>query len=64
MKEVPIWEKATLTIEEAAAYSNIGQCKLREMAEEQNCPFVLFIGRKRLIKRKALEKYIDQSYSI
>ena len=44
MKEVPIWEKATLTIEEAAAYSNIGQCKLREMAEEQNCPFVLFVG--------------------
>ena len=64
MKEVPIWEKATLTIEETAAYSNIGQCKLREMAEEQNCPFVLFVGRKRLIKRKALEKYIDQSYSI
>lgn len=64
MKEVPIWEKATLTIEEAAVYSNIGQCKLREIVEGKNCPFVLFVGRKRLIKRKAFEKYIDQSYSI
>ena len=64
MKEVPIQEKVTLTIEEAAAYSNIGQCKLREMIEDKGCPFVLFVGRKCLIKRKAFEKYIDQTYSI
>ena len=24
MKEIPIWEKANLTLEEAAAYSGIG----------------------------------------
>ena len=29
MKDVPIWEKSTLTLEEAAAYSNIGMNKLR-----------------------------------
>lgn len=45
MKEVPIWEKAALTIEEAAAYSNIGQCKLRELIAMQNCPFVMFVGK-------------------
>ncbi|RHQ27527.1 MULTISPECIES: excisionase [Faecalibacterium] len=64
MKEVPIWEKAALTIEEAAAYSNIGQCKLRELIAMQNCPFVMFVGKKQLVKRKAFEKYIDQTYSI
>ena len=30
MKEVPIWEKTNLTLEEAAAYSGIGINKLRE----------------------------------
>ena len=64
MKEVPIWEKVTLTIEEAAAYSNIGEGKLRELVAERNCPFVMFVGRRFLIKRKAFEKYIDQTYSI
>ena len=31
MKEIPIWEKANLTLEEAAAYSGIGIGKLREL---------------------------------
>ena len=33
MKTVPIWKKANLTIEEAAEYSNIGICKLNELAK-------------------------------
>ena len=32
MKEVPLWEKTNLTLEEAAAYSNIGVNKLREIS--------------------------------
>nr|DAK53252.1 MAG TPA: excisionase [Caudoviricetes sp.] len=64
MKEVPIWEKAALTIEEAAAYSNIGIHKLREITDKDDSFLVLWVGKKRLIKRKALEKYIDQTYSI
>ena len=64
MNEVPIWEKTTLTIEEAAAYSNIGIHKLREITDKDDKQLVLWVGSKRLIKRKALEKYIDQSYSI
>ena len=31
MKEVPIWEKSNLTLEEAAAYSGIGINKLRDL---------------------------------
>ena len=29
--QIPIWEKANLTIQEAAVYFNIGEKKLREM---------------------------------
>ena len=32
--DVPIWEKYTLTIEEAAKYFRIGESKLRKLAEE------------------------------
>ena len=51
-KNVPIWEKANLTIEEAAAYFGIGTNKLRAMTDGENCPFVLWVGSKRLIKRR------------
>ena len=64
MKEVPIWEKANLTLEEAAAYSNIGINKLREITNENGCTFVLLCGNKRLIKRKLFDKYLEPLYTI
>lgn len=64
MKEVPIWEKSNLTLEEAAAYTGIGIGKLRELTNDKNCKFVLWIGSKRLIKRKQLDQYIQEAYSI
>ena len=54
MKTVPIWEKSNLTLEEAAAYSGIGINKLRKLSDSESCPFVLWIGSKRLIKRRKL----------
>ena len=39
MKDVPIWEKSNLTLEEAAAYSGIGINKLREITNEDKCKF-------------------------
>ena len=63
-KEIPIWEKSTLTLEEAAAYFGIGVNKLRDMTNDKACPYVLWNGSKRLIKRKALERYLERSYSI
>ena len=56
-KTVPISEKSNLTLEEAATYFNIGINKLREMTNPKECNFVLWVGKKRLIKREALEKY-------
>lgn len=64
MKEIPIWEKSNLTLEEAAAYSGIGINKLRMLTSKEDCEFVLWIGSKRLIKRKKLDEYIEKSYSI
>ena len=61
---VPVWEKQNLTIEEAAAYSNICQNKLREISDSERCPFVLWVGNKRLIKRRQFDRYIDDCYSI
>lgn len=63
-REVPIWKKSNLTLEEAAAYSGIGICKLRELSNEKDCPFVLFNGSKRLIKRKLLDEYLARMHSI
>lgn len=62
--DVPLWCKTALSIEEAVAYSGIGRNKLYEMTTDENCPFVLWIGTKRLIKRKAFDEYIGKMYSI
>lgn len=51
-------------MEESAAYFGIGINKLREMTNEDNCPFVLWNGSKRMIKRKAFEKFLEAAYSI
>ena len=64
MKEVPIWEKSNLSLEEAAAYSGIGINKLREITNEKSCRFVLWVGNKWLIKRRLFDQYIEQEYSI
>ena len=64
MIEIPIWEKSNLTLEEAAAYSGIGINKLREITNERGCNFVLFIGTKRLIKRRLLDVYIEKTVAL
>ena len=62
--KIPLWEKANSSLEESAAYFGIGINKLREMTNEDNCPFVLWNGSKRMIKRKAFEKFLEAAYSI
>lgn len=62
--EVPVWQKSNLTLEEAAAYSGIGINKLREITNDDRCKFVLWNGNKRLIKRRLLDAYLEECYSI
>lgn len=64
MNTVPIWEKFTLTLEEASAISNIGINKLREITNDDNCKFVIWVGNKRLIKRRLFLHYIEENFSI
>lgn len=62
--KVPVWEKSNLTLEEAAAYSNIGINKLREITNGDKCDFVLWVGNKRLIKRRMFDRYMEKAFSI
>lgn len=63
--DVPLWEKANLTLEEAASYYNVGMNKLREMTDRKECErYVLWVGNRRLIKRKAFEAYLQGEHSI
>lgn len=65
MKKItPLWEKSNLTLEEAADYSGIGINKLRTLSNREDCTFVLWVGNKRLLKRKKLDEYLEESYSI
>ncbi len=63
-KDVPIWEKSNLTLQEASAYFGIGMNKLRDMTNEGDCPFVIWCGNKRLIKRRLFDKYLEKAFSI
>lgn len=57
---VPLWEKYTLSIDEAAEYFRIGVNKLRKLANEnQDADWVLWNSNRVQIKRKKFEKYID-----
>lgn len=59
--DVPIWEKYTLTIEEASKYFRIGENKLRKLAEENiGSNWVIMNGNRMQIKRKQFEKIIDK----
>ena len=61
---VPIHLKMTLTAREAAEYSNIGINKIDSMLRSPNCPFILFVGTKKLVKRREFEEYISQKLVI
>ncbi|HER6675879.1 TPA: excisionase [Streptococcus pyogenes] len=59
--DIPIWERYTLTIEEASKYFRIGENKLRRLAEEnKNADWLIMNGNRIQIKRKQFEKIIDK----
>ena len=64
IKSIPIEHKFLLTIPEAAAYTNIGQNRISKLLNAANCPFVVFVGVKRLVKRKEFEEFISKALQI
>ena len=58
--DMPIWQKYTLTIEEASKYFRIGENKLRKLAEENpDANWLIMNGNRLQIKRRQFEKVID-----
>ena len=65
MKEIPIWEKYTLAILEAAEYFHIGEKKMRQIVDENgDADFILMVGNRAMIKRKLFEEYIDLATAV
>ena len=58
---VPIHLKITLSIKEANKLTGIGINSIEDRLREPNCPFVLFVGVKKMIKRKEFEEYISKT---
>ena len=59
--EIPVWEKYTLTVEEAALYFRVGENKLRKIINENiDSEFILWNSNRPQIKRKLFEIYIDR----
>ncbi len=57
---IPISEKYTLTIKEAAHYFGLGENKLRRLAAERpTASWVILNGNRILIKRRQFEKTLD-----
>ena len=63
-REVPIWERSLLTLEEAADYTGIGINRLRIFAQTPNNDMVFYVGTKKMIKRKKLDEYLDKTISM
>ncbi len=62
---IPVWERLCLTIEEASAYSLIGENRLRQIIENnQHADFILQIGNRTRIKRKEFETYVSGLVSV
>ena len=62
--KVPIHLKMALTSREAAEYSNIGINKIDSMLRSPNFPLVLYVGTKKLVKRREFESFISNRIAI
>lgn len=64
MNNIPLNEKYTLTIKEAAAYFNIGVKKMRCLAEEHTSSFSIYSGNRYLIIRTKFEEFLVETSTI
>ncbi len=64
IREVPIWERTLLTINEASDYTGIGVSKLRLLASKRNSKLIVYVGAKKMFKRKKLDEYLDNAISV
>ena len=61
-QDIPVWEKYTLTIEEASKYFRIGENKLRRLAEEnKGAGWLIMNGNRIQIKRRQFENWTQSN---
>lgn len=63
-REVPIWERTLLTVNQASDLTGIGTTKLRHIAATPRTDLVVWIGSRMMFKRKKLEEYLENSVSL
>ncbi len=63
-REVPIWERSLLTINEASDYTGIGMNRLRSLTSKRDCDLVIFVGNRRMFKRKKLDEFLENATTI
>lgn len=60
--DVPIWEKYSLSIQEAAKYFGVGEKRIRFIiSQNRNADFILEIGTHVKIKRELFAKYLNEA---
>ena len=62
--DIPIYHRPIISVDEATAYSGIGRTKLYELTTMENCPFVIWVGTRRVIKRKSFVGHKDISTTL
>ncbi len=63
-REVPIWERTLLTVNQASDLTGIGTTRLRHIAATPRTDLVVWIGSRMMFKRKKLEEYLENSESL
>ena len=64
-KTIPVWEKYSLNVSEAAEYYGIGEKRLRQIAgENEGADFILEVGSHIRFKRKLFEDYLDTASTV
>ena len=63
-QKIPLNEKYSLTIKEAAGYFSIGVKKMRRLAEDNLGDFAVYSGNRYLILRERFEDYLRRASAI
>ena len=62
--DIPVWERTLLTLNEASAYTGLGINRLRRIANSNETELVVWVGSKRMFKRRKLDEYLERSVSL
>lgn len=62
--DIPISQRAVLSVREASVYARISRETLRELLRKPDCPFAIQIGKRMLVKRRQFDEFLDNTNKI